>query len=513
MHLADKVGQMLMVGFHGLQAPQYILDWLKDGKIGGVILFARNVETPQQVADLCQELHQAAKYPILISIDQEGGAVSRLRQGFSQSPGAMALSATDDEQLTEAVSSILAQEMAALGINWTYAPAVDITYNKDNPTVGVRSFGTDKETVSQFASAAVRGFQASGVAACAKHFPGLGDTAIDTHLALATLEASVEQVVLNDLLPYRAAMDDDLASIMTTHTIFAELDAEYPATLSPVVIASLLRKELHFEGVVTTDCMEMKAIADNYGTGESAVLAMLAGVDIALFSHTKSMQEEAYSAMITAAESGRVPLEIIDKANQRIAKLKANFPAKVAGIDAIRQDNNLEVMRSAAKKSLVMLKNEGIIPLQHEDNYVGLIEFASYLDSDAVESGGLTGLAESLKAVVPLVESVAIRPNSDDSEALEKAASLARNCDILIVATRNAHLWETEQNLAEEYLSIAAKSVLLALRNPYDAEVLEADAVICSFGDVEPSLEAVVSALLGEFVPTGKLPIKIELQA
>ncbi len=512
MDVMDKVGQMLMVGFHGLEAPQYILDWLKEGKVGGIILFARNVETPQQLADLCQSLHEAAKYPILISIDQEGGAVARLREGFSQSPGAMALSATDDEQLTEDVSRVLGQEMATLGINWTYAPAVDITYNKENPTVGVRSFGTDKETVSQFASAAVRGFQSAGVAACAKHFPGLGDTAIDTHLALATLDAPVEQVIMNDLLPYRATMDEGLASIMTTHTVFAELDNDYPATLSPVVIKSLLREDLGFDGVVTTDCMEMKAISDNYGTGESAVLAMLAGVDIVLFSHTRSMQEEAYSAMIAAAESGRVPLEIIDRANERIAKFKTEYPARVESIESIREEENLELMRAAAKKSLIMPKNNGVIPL-NTDLKIGLIEFASYLDSNAVEFAGLTGLSTALRTVIPTIETAIIRVSVNDEETQARAKVLAESCDILIVATRNAHLWEHIQSLAESYLNTAPQSVLLALRNPYDAEVLQADAVICTFGDAEPSLEAVVSALMGKFAPSGKLPVSLEINS
>lgn len=512
MNIIDKVGQMLMVGFHGLEAPDYILEWLKEGKVGGVILFARNVESPKQVADLCQSLHDVAKYPILISIDQEGGAVARLREGFSQSPGAMALSATNDEQLTEDVSRILGQEMKTLGINWTYAPAVDISYNKENPTVGVRSFGSDKESVSQFASAAVRGFQSGGVAACAKHFPTLGDTAIDTHLALATVTASVEQVVLNDLLPYRVAMDDDLASIMTTHTVFVALDEDYPATLSPIVIKSLLREDLGFNGVVTTDCMEMKAIADNYGTGESAVLAMLAGVDIVLFSHTRSMQEEAYSAMIDAVESGRVPLDMVEKANERIAKLKSTFPADVSDIASIREEESLDLMRSAAQKSLIMPKNEGVIPL-NTNAKIGLIEYASYLDSNAVEFAGLTGLSTALKQAIPSVETAIIRLSKDDDESKAKAQSLAESCDIVIVATRNAHLWEHIQCSAEAYLDSASKSVLLALRNPYDAEVLKADAVICSFGDAEPSLEAVVSVLVGEFVPSGKLPVSLEINS
>lgn len=508
MRLADKVGQMLMAGFYGLEAPQHILDWLAEGKIGGVILFARNAETPEQVAKLCKQLHDAAKYPILIGIDQEGGAVTRLREGFTESPGAMALSATGDEIIAEKTSKILAEEMATVGINWTYAPVVDITYNKDNPTVGVRSFGNDKETVSQFASASVRGFQSGNVAACAKHFPGLGDTTIDTHLALATLDVPVEQVILNDLLPYRVGIDAGLATIMTTHTVISELDSEYPATLSPVVVNKLLRDELGFEGVVTTDCMEMKAIADNFGTGESAVLAMLAGVDIVLFSHTRELQEAAYEAMIEAAESGRVPEDMIDAANARIANLKEQFAADVGDISTLRSEENLKTVNDAAEKAVVMIKNDGVIPLDTEKR-IGLIEFAGSLDSIAVEAGGLTGLADEFKAHVPSAETIAMRVGTTDEDILEKAAQLAKDCDILIVATRNAHMYDSEFELAKLWLESAEKSVLLAMRNPYDVIELDADAVLATCGDAEPSLIAAVSAVLGKFKPSGKLPVAL----
>jgi beta-N-acetylhexosaminidase len=374
--------------------------------------------------------------------------------------------------------------------------------------VGVRSFGSDKETVTQFASAAVRGFQSGNVAACAKHFPGLGDTAIDTHLALATLTIPVEQVMLNDLLPYRVAIDAGLASIMTTHTVFAEMDDAYPATLSPVVIEHLLRKELQFDNVVTTDCMEMKAISDNFGTGESAVLAMLAGVDIVLFSHTRELQEAASDAMLDAAQSWRVSEAIIDAANVRIARMKAQFPAKVGDLSSIRSENHLNTVNEAAKQAIVMFKNDGIIPLDTTSR-IGLIEFASYLDSIAVEDGGLTGLGEQFIQVVPTAETIAIRVGTEDDTILEKALSIASNSDILVLATRNAHLWTEELELAKTLLATAPKSALLALRNPYDVVKLDADAVLCTCGDAEPSLIAVVAALLGEFVPAGKLPVEI----
>ncbi|MGJ3239036.1 MAG: beta-N-acetylhexosaminidase [Anaerolineae bacterium] len=508
MQLAEQVGQMLMAGFHGLKAPEYILEWLAEGRIGGVILFARNVDTPQQVASLCEQLHVAAKYPLLIGIDQEGGAVARLREGFTQSPGAMALAATDDLQLTEQVSQVLGREMAALGINWTFAPAVDISYNKANPTVGVRSFGKDKETVSHFAAAAVRGFQEGGVAACAKHFPGLGDTAIDTHLALARVDASVSHVIANDLMPYRATIDAGLATVMTTHTLFTQLDAELPATLSPVVIETLLRGELGFDGVVTTDCLEMRAIADHYGAGESAVLAMLAGVDVILFSHTRSMQEAAYEAMLAAAQSGRVPDTIIADANRRIAQLKAQFPAEVGDLSVIRSDAHLDLVAQASRQALVMLKNDAIIPLQSNQR-VGVIEFASYLDSNVVEAGGQTGLCEQFRHALPDTQTLTLRVSALDNHARAQAQQLAQNSDVLIVATRNAHLLAGELELAQQLLDQAERSILLALRNPYDAEMLSADAVLCTLGDAEPSLHAVVDAVLGQLMPSGKLPVVV----
>lgn len=226
--IEDRVGQMLMAGFNGLTAPDYILDWLREGRLGGIILFARNVDSPAQLAALTTQLHQAAKYPLLIGIDQEGGTVARMREGFTESPGAMALASIrdDNEAVTESVSGVLAQEMRALGINWNYAPTVDISYNAANPSVGTRSFGSRPEQVAALAAAAVRGFQGAGVAACAKHFPGLGDTALDTHLHLPRLDASLERLLAVDLLPYRQAVASGLATIMTTHTIFTELDAD-----------------------------------------------------------------------------------------------------------------------------------------------------------------------------------------------------------------------------------------------------------------------------------------------
>lgn len=505
--LEDKVGQMLMAGFDGLTVPEYFLQWLREGQLGGVILFARNVDNPQQLAELTWQLHEAAKYPLLIAIDQEGGTVARLREGFSESPGALALASIHDnrEAVVEEVSFVLAAEMKALGINWTYAPVVDIHYNSGNPTVGTRSFGADPEDIATLAAAAVRGFQKGEVAACAKHFPGLGNTSIDTHLALPTLDTSVEQLRSVDLLPYRVALDNQLATIMTTHTIFSALDKEYPATLSPIIIQQLIRDELGFAGVVTTDCMEMKAIDDNYAIADSVVAAALAGVDIILFSHTAAKQAEAYEHLLAAVQSGRVPLDTIETANKRIEALKARFPTGKPDVTHIYTPEHQQVMQTAARASISQPRSEaGVLPLKANDSRrILLVEFApGVVDSPVQETTNSSHLGYYLHQRFPGSE-IVVMPAMPSQEDI--AAIFERETDVLILATRNAHLIPAQEQAVKMLSQHPATTILLALRNPYDARLIENTTVLCSAGDSRPSLEAITAALAGDFVPTGSV--------
>jgi beta-N-acetylhexosaminidase len=506
--LEDKIGQMLLVGFHGLSAPDYLLEWVAQGRVGGVILFARNIQSPQQVAALTASLHAAAKHPLLISIDQEGGAVARLREGFTESPGAMALSAANDRDLTTRMSAVLAAEMRALGINWTYAPTVDILHNPNNPSLMTRSFGTDKEHVALMAAAAVEGFQRGGVAACAKHFPGLGNTALDTHLALPRLHTPLEALLHSDLLPYQALVQGELAAVMTTHTIYAALDAAYPATLSPVIIQTLLRERLAFNGVVTTDCMEMKAISSHYGAGESAVLAVLAGVDVVLFSHTRAMQETAYDALLAAALAGRLPESVIDRANARLLALKQRYQIDSApDLSVIRSAEHLAVAQEAARAATVLLR--GTLPIDLHARTV-LIEFASAMESQVLESGGQTGLAKLLTAQAPAIIARGLKSADNTPDELQHTLLLAAQCDRLILAVRSAHLQPSQFEHAQALLSRAKHPILLCLRSPYDAaHLIGAQTVLCTCGDSQPSLEAAVDALLGMFVPRSRLPVEI----
>jgi beta-N-acetylhexosaminidase len=511
--LEEKIGQMFAVGFDGLQAPDYLLDWLAQGRVGGAIFFGRNVQSPKQVAALTQSIHHAAKYPVVIGIDQEGGVVARLRQGFTESPGALALSAAAEgsEERTIRVSRSLGAEMHALGINWTYAPAVDILYNAHNPAVGTRSFGSDPMQVSKLAAAAVTGFQQGGVAACAKHFPGLGNTAIDTHLALPAIDTPLDELMTSDLLPYRAAIHADVASIMTTHTQYLTLDTEYPVTLSPIVVRRLLRDELKFDRVVTTDCMEMKAISTHYGPGEAAVLAVLAGIDLLLFSHTRAMQEAAYAAVLAAVKSGRIPEAMIDASVARVQAMKNRFPAQLSpDLNVIRQPEHLHIAAEAARTGMILLA--GDLPVDIAEGAV-LVEFISILESEVVEQGGQTALSKVVAQKAPQIATIPLKSVGEPS-ALQNALSRIDASDTLILATRNAHLIPEQLEQAQVLMRHAKRIIHICLRTPYDMLVLPgASVVLCTCGDSVPSLEAVADALAGEFTPTGQLRVDMNLSA
>lgn len=507
LSVEDKVGQMFVVGFDGLVAPDYLLEWLREGRVGGVILFNRNVDSPEQLAALTRSLHEASKYPLLISIDQEGGTVARMRHGFTESPGALAIASNPNNRQANAeqVSKILGEEMHAMGINWNYAPAVDILYNPSNPTLGTRSFGTTPQEVAELAVPAVRGFQAGGVAACAKHFPGLGDTAIDTHLDLPRLDTSLETLRQNDLIPYQAITQNGIASIMTTHTIFTTLDPDYPATLSSIIIQRLLRDELRFDGVVTTDCMEMKAIDDYYGIDESTVRAALATVDMILVSHTPAKQEAAYNALLEAVKTGVVPMEIVDQANARISQLKADFPALTEpDLSQIRKPENVAFVLDVAKGAITHPRGE--LPKFTPDTKIFVVEFAGRLDTLVQENTRGSNLSHIFKARWPDAQTILFPPNPTAEELREVDLS---DADIVIFAVRNAHFNQAQSAIVQDLNKQAKQSVLLSLRSPFDMDLLPDSPVLTTCGDSLPSLIAVTQVLLGEGSPAGQIPFEV----
>ncbi|MBL8117622.1 MAG: beta-N-acetylhexosaminidase [Anaerolineae bacterium] len=515
LSLEEKIGQKLMVGFQGLEPPDYLLRWLEAGKVGGIILFARNVESPTQLARLTTKIQSAARYPLLIAIDQEGGSVSRLRGNFTESPGAMALGASHSPELAEKVAHMMGVELHSLGINWNFAPSLDMAHDRSNPSIGTRSLGSDPVWVGRMGAAQIRGFQSAGVAATAKHFPGLGSSDVDTHIDIAEIDAAVDELWEADIAPFRAAIQADVSSIMVTHVRFRALDSIYPATLSRAVVTDLLRNRLGYTGISITDCLEMRAISGHFTPAETAIRTVLAGQDIALFSHTREVQEAAYDALVRAATEGDLPLDEIDASVARIMAFKQQFATPVAvQPEIVKSEAHLAIANEAARAGVVLFRaDSNVFPLRKEvASRTAVIEFVPHQESEAVDPGAFNSLAKLLKIRLPEIETLLLDASAPDDEVLARARIVAREFDCIVLVTRSADLIAEQFEFAREFLWLAHRVVLVCLRNPYDVEVLAgANTVLCTFGDTEPSVQAAADAVMGDYVPHAKLPVPIQL--
>lgn len=325
-----KAGGRVMVGFEGHAASADVRRLIRDFRASSVILFGRNVDAPEQVAELVRELQEIARdagheLPLLVAVDQEGGRVARLQAPWTRWPPLRALGRMGSEEHARRMGEALAAELVACGIHCDFAPVVDVDTNPRNPIIGDRSFGDDPELVGRLGAAMIRGLQDGGVAACAKHFPGHGDTDLDSHLALPAVDHSPSRLEDVELRPFRKAIEAGVASIMTAHVLVRELDDRLPATLSPVVIGGLLRETLRYDGVVVSDDLEMKALADRWRPGEAALLAAEAGCDLIPVCKDHAAQVEAIEGLVRAVESERLPWKAMDAAYARIRLLKERF--------------------------------------------------------------------------------------------------------------------------------------------------------------------------------------------
>ncbi|SCL73882.1 glycoside hydrolase family 3 protein [Micromonospora peucetia] len=323
--LSALAAAVLQPGFVGVTPPPWICRWLDEG-LGSVVLFARNVVAPEQVAALTATL-RAQRPDVIVAIDEEAGDVTRIESARGSSrPGNFALGAVDDPALTEGVARDLGADLAALGITLNYAPDADVNSNPANPVIGVRAFGAEPALVARHTAAWVRGLQAGGVAACAKHFPGHGDTRVDSHHDLPRITADRARLDAVELAPFRAAVAAGVQAVMTGHLLVPALDPELPATLSGRILSGLLRDELGFSGVVVTDAVEMRAVADRYGFAGAAVRALAAGADAICIGGERADEDSARllrDAIVAAVVAGDLPEERLTEAAKRVGQLAA----------------------------------------------------------------------------------------------------------------------------------------------------------------------------------------------
>ncbi len=314
---------LLIIGFPTTEVSETLRRHVRRGG-GGVILFERNIEEPAQTAELINEIQalRPDEPPILVAVDQEGGRVSRLKAPVTQFPDLEVLGRTGDETLAERMGTVMAHELRRIGFNLNLAPVMDVNSNPNNPVIGPRALSSDPYEVARLGVALIRGMQRSGLLACAKHFPGHGDTSQDSHLHLPVLDHDMERLRSVELVPFEAAVNADVATIMTAHICQNVLEPGVPATLSVKTVEGLLRRQMGYRGVVLSDDLEMKAVLDHFGIEESVRRGLIAGIDLFLVCHSADRQELAFETLVRAAESSSTLRNRLFESSARVARLR-----------------------------------------------------------------------------------------------------------------------------------------------------------------------------------------------
>lgn len=470
-------------------------DLLSERRVAGVCLFGRNVVDRFQVADYVAELRSLAGERLIVAIDQEGGGVVRLRD-VPVPPAAMSLGVADDVELTRDVASAAARGLCALGVNLDFAPVADVNSNPANPVIADRSFGSEPELVSRHVAAFVEGLQKEGVGATLKHFPGHGDTDVDSHLALPTLRHDLAHLWSTELPPFQAGIAADAAAIMSAHIVLPALDPELPATLSRPALHGLLRTELAFDGVIITDALDMRAIADTWPAPTAAVMALGAGADLPLTLGSVTEHRQVLDAMVTALSEGRLDEAEFAASVRRVAGLAERF--ELAGVDAGKSwradDLDEALLDDAARRGTAvrgqlpkLTRGDEVVLVAREDVFTNAAAQVKVRPADALEAA---------------LNDAGIRTRRVAVEREPAADPLAegRPAVVIYASTTRVRMPAEEAALAREVAAGAAASgvpfVHVALWNPYNADDVPEPALI-AFGHGRPQVRAVVSRLVG----------------
>ncbi|WP_055481663.1 glycoside hydrolase family 3 protein [Sphaerimonospora mesophila] len=497
LRLADTV---ILPGFEGTTAP----DWVRrrlGGGLAGVVLFSRNVATPAQVAGLTAEL-RAENPGVLIGIDEEAGEVTRLeaRTGSSR-PGNYALGVVDDEELTEQVARDIGRDLHAAGINLDFAPAADVNSNPDNPVIGLRSFGADPLLVARHTTAWIRGLQSTGVAACAKHFPGHGDTSVDSHHGVPRVGVSREELAEVELWPFLAAIREGVRCVMTGHLLVPAHDPELPATLSPHILTGLLRTELGFDGLIVTDGIEMAAVSGPYGIGGASALAVTAGADAVCVggeNADEATMDHIRTAIVDAVTEGTLPEERLAEAADRVRALAAWLADRAAPDASAVAGPVAEIGLVAARRAVRITRRPGaeaVLPLTAAPHVVELAPETNL----AIDKGMPWGAGEPLSKLLPgttvarLAEPDVTGPGALDGVSDTVLGQAADRPLVLVVRDAHRHLWQL--GLVERLLAARPDGIVVEMGLPGRTDL--GIAHIATHGSARVCGQAVAEVLTG----------------
>lgn len=506
-----QAGQKLAVGFPGTEVPQELRQLVAEYKIGNIILFEENVRDAAQLRRLCGELRELVEkhtgLPPLIAIDQEGGVVSRLKGDCALAPSAMGVAATGDPANAYRAGEITGRELRALGVNFDLAPVMDVNSNPRNPVIGARSYGARPEDVCAYGTAMIRGLQAGGVRCCAKHFPGHGDTAVDSHLGLPRVDKSLRELEACELVPFRAAMDAGVDAVMTTHILFPCLEPDgVPATMSRRILTGLMREKLGFAGLIVSDCMMMGAIARYYGTVPGCVAAARAGVDLLFVSHSVKLAAQAAQALGEEARAGRLDAGELTASVERIIRLKECLsPAE--GFEAVGCEAHREAFRAMRRAGLTRVGRAPRPALGANPLFLGCNPFRTTQASSPVD----TKAAFAPWMARRLGGEALVTPTDPAEADIARAVEAAPGHSALVLGTYNGHVKQGQLRLLSALAALGLPMACVALRDPYDLAGLPDNVYgLAAYEYNTESLETVAQALTGDFVPAGKLPVPLE---
>ena len=487
--LKVKVGQRLVAGFPGYEMNREFIDAVREYKIGNVILFSRNIRDWVQLRKLCMQITDLVKRETgedpFIMIDQEGGGVTRIADAQMNVPGQMALAGTGDPQMVRRAAEITAQELRSCGINMNLAPVMDINSNPDNPVIGARSYGEDAETVARYGVCAIEGYQKEKIACCLKHFPGHGDTAVDSHLGLPVVDKSLEELAQSELIPFQKGMEAGAPAIMTTHILFPQIESgKVPATMSRAIISGLLREKMGYKGMIISDCMEMNAIAQYYGTVHGAVEAVKAGVDLICISNTVMFAMEAAQQIYQEVQAGRINIEEFEESVAGIHAYKEQF-CSINGIDSEIEANETAVRQEIAQMRLLTIRpyHQDIVEIPISGSnplFIGCKDYRTAKVAD--QSGEVFTFAEYMKTQAGCGQAFVTSQNPGKEEIGKILYEYEENqYTAVIYGLYNGHIKTGQLELAKAIAAKAADQMCpmaaVALMDPYDLDEMPENVV------------------------------------
>lgn len=539
MSVEEKVGQLFVTRVYGHSATdpdpadadanleelgvRTAAELIARYHVGGIIYFtwAHNTRDPLQIADLSNGIQRASLrrprgLPVLISTDQEHGIVARVGAPATLLPGAMAIGAGGSRADARTLGRIAGRELRAMGIRQDYSPVADVNVDPANPVIGVRSFGAGPEAVAAMVDAEIRGYRSAGVAAAAKHFPGHGDTAVDSHHGFPVITHSREVWEELDAVPFRAAIAAGVDSIMTAHLLVPALDdSGDPATLSRPVVTGLLREHLGYDGVVVTDALDMAGVRTKYGDDRVPVLALEAGVDQLL---NPPRLDVAWNAVLTAVREGELTEARLDESVLRILRLKARlglFTEPYVSRAGVRRTVGTRAHLAAAdriaERTTTLLVNEGaLLPLSPRTHGRLLV-----VGADPASPTGTTGPPTTVLAAA-LTElgftATALSTGAAPSSAtVDRAVAEAGEADAVVAATYEVTADSPQRTLVERLLAAGRPTIALAIRNPYDvAQLPSVRAYLASYSWTDVELRAAARVIAGVVPPHGRLPVPVQ---